>query len=67
MIKRIREEAEKDLADIFDYEVKLKLSVRVDPDWKKNDKTLEKLINEISLPAARHLIEGQGAFPTGAM
>lgn len=44
MIKRIREEAEKDLADIFDYEVRLKLSVRVDPDWKKNDKTLDKLI-----------------------
>ena len=44
MIKRIREEAEKDLADIFDYEVRLKLSVRVDPDWKKNDKTLDNLI-----------------------
>ena len=44
MIKRIREEAETDLADIFDYEVRLKLSVRVDPNWKKNDKTLEKLI-----------------------
>ena len=44
MIKRIREEAEKDLADIFDYEVKLRLSVRVDSDWKKDDKTLEKLI-----------------------
>jgi GTPase len=44
MIKRIREEAEKDLADIFDYSVRLKLSVRVDPDWKKNDKQLEKLI-----------------------
>jgi GTPase len=44
MIKRIREEAERDLADIFDYAVKLKLSVRVDPDWKKDDKKLEKLI-----------------------
>jgi GTP-binding protein Era len=44
MIKRIREEAEADLAGIFDYEVKLKLSVRVDPDWKKNDKKLESLI-----------------------
>jgi GTPase len=44
MIKRIREEAEKDLADIFDYAIRLKLSVRVDPDWKKNDKQLEKLI-----------------------
>lgn len=44
MIKRIREEAEADLAKIFDYEVKLKLSVRVDPDWKKDDKKLDKLI-----------------------
>jgi GTPase len=44
MIKRIREEAESDLAEIFDYAVKLKLSVRVDPDWKKNDKKLERLI-----------------------
>jgi GTPase len=44
MIKRIREEAEADLAGIFDYAIKLKLSVRVDSDWKKNDKRLEKLI-----------------------
>lgn len=44
MIKRIREDAEKDLADIFDYEVKLRLSVRVDPDWKKDDKRLEQII-----------------------
>jgi GTP-binding protein Era len=44
MIKRIREEAEADLAELFDYEIKLKLSVRVDPDWKKNDKRLESLI-----------------------
>jgi GTP-binding protein Era len=44
MIKRIREEAERELADIFDYAIALKLSVRVDPDWKKDDRTLEKLI-----------------------
>jgi GTPase len=44
MIKRIREEAEADLAEIFDYKIRLKLSVRVDSDWKKNDKQLEKLI-----------------------
>ena len=44
MIKRIREDAEKDLADIFDYEVKLEVSVRVDPDWKKDDKRLEQII-----------------------
>jgi GTP-binding protein Era len=44
MIKRIREEAEADLAGIFDYAIKLKLSVRVDPDWKKNDKKLDSII-----------------------
>ncbi len=44
MIKRIREEAEADLAQIFDYPVILKLSVRVDPDWKKDEKRLKDLI-----------------------
>jgi len=44
MIKRIREEAEADLAELFDYQIKLRLAVRVDSDWKKNDKKLEKLI-----------------------
>lgn len=44
MIKRIREEAEADLANIFDYAIKLKLSVRVDPDWKKDDKKLNSII-----------------------
>ncbi|HET7838342.1 MAG TPA: GTPase Era [Rectinemataceae bacterium] len=44
MIKRIREEAEADLAGIFDYAVILKLSVRVDPDWKKDEKRLRDLI-----------------------
>ena len=44
MIKRIREESESDLATIFDYAVRLKLSVRVDPNWKKNEKKLRDLI-----------------------
>jgi GTPase len=44
MIKRLREEAEADLAEIFDYPVKLKLSVRVDPNWKHDDKRLQSLI-----------------------
>jgi len=44
MIKRIREESEADLAEIFDYAIKLKLSVRVEPDWKKNEKKLRDLI-----------------------
>jgi len=44
MIRRIREEAEADLAEIFDYAIKLKLQVRVDPDWKKDEKRLNDLI-----------------------
>jgi GTPase len=42
-IKRIREEAERDLADIFPYAVILSLRVRVQPDWKKDEKLLKKL------------------------
>jgi GTP-binding protein Era len=44
MIRTIREEAEKELADIFDYAVHLRLSVRVDPDWRKDEKCLRDLI-----------------------
>ena len=44
MIKRIREEAEADLDEIFEYPVRLRLQVRVDSDWKKDEKRLEKLI-----------------------
>jgi GTP-binding protein Era len=44
MIKRIREESEADLGTIFDYSVRLKLSVRVDPEWKKNEKKLRDII-----------------------
>ncbi len=44
MIKKIREEAEADLDTIFDYAVKLRLSVTVDPDWRHNDKKLNELI-----------------------
>jgi len=44
MIKLIREEAEHDLADIFDYPVRLSIKVRVQPDWKKDDRILKKLI-----------------------
>lgn len=42
-IRRIREEAERDLADIFPYTVVLSLRVRVQPDWKKNEKLIRKL------------------------
>ena len=44
MIKRIREEAEADLADIFDYRIDLRLRVRVDPDWRSDEKRLKQLI-----------------------
>ena len=44
MIRRIREEAEADLAGIFDYRVRLKLSVRVDKDWRGDEKRLRDLI-----------------------
>jgi len=44
MIKRIREEAEKDLDELFDYAVHLRLQVRVDANWKHDEKRLEKLI-----------------------
>ncbi len=44
MIKRIREEAEADLGNIFDYSIHLRLRVRVDPDWRSDDKRLKELI-----------------------
>ena len=44
MIKRIREESEADLAELFDYEIRLRLKVRVDPDWRSDDKRLKELI-----------------------
>lgn len=44
MIRMIREEAEKELGEIFDYPVHLRLQVRVDPDWRKDDKRLKDLI-----------------------
>lgn len=43
MIKRIRQEAERDLADIFPYAVKLDLQVRVDKNWRQNDTVLRRL------------------------
>ncbi|MCX8013871.1 MAG: GTPase Era [Rectinema sp.] len=44
VIRRIREEAEADLAELFEYPVKLQLQVVVDPDWRRNDSMLERLI-----------------------
>ena len=44
MIQQIREESEKELSIIFPYPVKLSLQVRVEPNWKKNDKILSRLM-----------------------
>lgn len=44
MIKVIREEAEADLAELFEYPVHLRLQVRVDSSWKHDDKRLDGLI-----------------------
>lgn len=44
MIRQIREEAEHDLCDIFPYAVRLSLKVKVDSDWKKDEKLLKRLI-----------------------
>lgn len=44
MIRLIREEAEADLEDIFDYPVRLSVKVRVQPDWKKDDRILKRLL-----------------------
>ncbi len=44
MIGKIRQEAERDLAEIFDYAVRLRLQVSVDPDWRKDERRLDRLI-----------------------
>ncbi len=44
MIRLIREEAEEDLEKIFGYPVNLSLKVRVQKDWKKDERILKKLI-----------------------
>ena len=43
MIKRIGTEARKDLEAFFDTKVFLDLRVKVDPDWRNNDRTLDQL------------------------
>lgn len=44
MIKQIRVESERELAEIFPYRVKLDLRVKVDPKWRKKDQLLKRLI-----------------------
>jgi GTP-binding protein Era len=43
VIKKIRQEAEKDLNEIFPYAVKLRLDVKVDKNWRQNAETLKRL------------------------
>jgi GTPase len=43
MIKRIREEAERDMNEVFPWRVRLELQVRVDKDWRKDEATLRRL------------------------
>jgi GTP-binding protein Era len=43
-IKSIVREAERELAEIFPYAVKLDLRVRVDHEWRKRDPLLKKMI-----------------------
>lgn len=43
MIKRIGTEARKELESFFDTKVFLDLRVKVDPDWRNNDRTLDEI------------------------
>jgi GTP-binding protein Era len=43
MVKRIGTEARKELESFFDTKVFLDLRVKVDPDWRDNDRTLDQL------------------------
>lgn len=45
LIKQMREGAEKELRNIFPYYIDLELKVKVDPDWRTNDRTLKSLIH----------------------
>ncbi|MDR3276643.1 MAG: GTPase Era [Treponema sp.] len=45
MIKAIREAAQKELNEIFDWKVELDLRVKTSPDWRHNDATLRRLID----------------------
>ncbi len=45
MIKQIRVSAERELAKLFPYAIKLDLRVKVDPKWRSRDGLLEKLIH----------------------
>jgi GTP-binding protein Era len=44
MIKQIRTESERELAEIFPYRIQLDLRVKVDPKWRRKDQLLKRLI-----------------------
>jgi GTPase len=44
MIRSIRQEAEKELAELFPYAVRLDLRVKVSPKWRRNDPLLRRLL-----------------------
>lgn len=43
-IKRIRTSAQRDLAQLFPYRIQLDLRVKVDPNWRKNERVLGRLV-----------------------
>jgi GTP-binding protein Era len=43
MIKRIGTEARKEMESFFDTRVFLDLRVKVDPDWRNNERTLDEI------------------------
>ena len=45
VIKAIRQEAQKELADIFPYRIYLDLRVKVNPKWRRKDALLKRLIH----------------------
>lgn len=44
MIRRIREEAEQDLEEVFGYPVRLSLKVKVNANWKKDKQLLKRIL-----------------------
>ncbi|MFW5688538.1 MAG: GTPase Era [Spirochaetota bacterium] len=43
-IKRIRQGAQREIGKLFPYRIHLDLRVKVDPNWRKNDRVLERLV-----------------------
>ena len=44
-IKRIRQSAQKEIASLFPYRIHLDLRVKVDPNWRRNDQLLNRLVH----------------------